>query len=720
MTRRAPLSSLVLLLCFVLSKAFRIVSWPSSPSARAPVAGRLRFPMHSLQSPLETMGSRLRQRLSSLEAVSTETSGRQATATDSKATGKKAPLVKRATKELYAFAQKGAVQKILKGRDLECVLDTKEETEVIIAITMDRSTTRDMHEYVLRDAQKKLPGGEEMSLGEIEEKVGKDEVKRTVVELLVYAVSKRVADKVRDSGRVEVGMMPPKFTQSIDGLKNEFEPGKPFSWKISLDKPPRLSEWTREEKWKGLDFDLIRPNFDYRYLHTLEILQEKCATLKSEKKGAPAQYGDGLLVESMDCYIMKRDGSRGEKIIGENFSLRNESLTLNVLKSSMDLVEALIGIEDGENRTFTIEVPSSMEVIDLEGLTAQQADKLVTENRYTEIWVEVKGVSVHEREFPALTDSWAWKNANCSLSDMLNKVQERVFKAMEQYEDQSLQTAVFQAFERIAKVSIPRLYVSNELTKRHSRLVKQLQAQPEEDRDLETIEYLTSLDGKQEWIDNEQPDVVSSLHCGAVARAIAEEEGIDMEKCEFQVFDGEGIDRTHAEGSGMFQQNVEAQFKGLYIMKRVLDEVAAAASVKYRPETPDDIWPKEELLLRRRYGKWSLDSENPLDLVRAAKENVQGSAKSSGKSSAKMTLTPSSMVPETPRQEKEGESGESPEEMEQLSTSEQRREKALRLAREGVGASVVDEEGPNEDFLEALLGGPTGARGGGGLPVSRG
>jgi trigger factor len=299
---------------------------------------------------------------------------------------------------------------------------------------------------------------------------------------------------------------------------DQYEDGKSFVFKAEVPLPPvvELGEY------KGIEVKReVSPVTDEDVEAEVKYMQESQAT-STKVEGRPVKDGDVVLAEV------------ATKVEDEEKSQPRRSL-VNVGQSVPGFDEHIIGMAEGEEKTFSIKYPEDF-----------GDEKLAGKN----VEFDVKVESIRERNLPELNDEFAKKAGNFESMDALREdVRKRMTLSAEESADRTVEHKIIEEILNRSKVCFPDVLVNHEVGHDIQDLQNRLSRQG-----ITIEQYLTQMGKTQEEFINELK--VSSAE--RVKTGLAMGEIVDKEKIDVTPEEVEAeIDRI-AEESKTERANVEA------------------------------------------------------------------------------------------------------------------------------------------------------------------
>lgn len=222
----------------------------------------------------------------------------------------------------------------------------------------------------------------------------------------------------------------------------------------------------------------------------------------AEPKDVDRPAADGDLVEA--TYAGKVRG-----VVQEGLTSRNHPIVLGQKSVLPDFEAQLVGMNHGETKTFSLEVPS------------RSGEKQTVE-------FEVKAERVAELVAPPFDDVLAKKFGKPSAADIRAELTGQFAKDRERDARFALEQAVVDAVTKQARLELPETLIEREITHRLEQLAEQLK------RGGQTLETFVagqkkSLEGFRKEL---RPSAEAAVKTSLVLREIAEREDIKAEKNE--------------------------------------------------------------------------------------------------------------------------------------------------------------------------------------------
>ncbi len=289
-------------------------------------------------------------------------------------------------------------------------------------------------------------------------------------------------------------------TPKIQIAKIEIE--KPLFYKILIEILPEieLPDYKKIAKEKNKERKEIEVK-EREIEETLKFLQDSRAVLKRVNRGA--KKGDEITLEIKSVLEKEKlKEKKPEKI----------KIVLGKDKSLEEFEEKLIGLKEGESKTFSIE----NKFLNSEGKMEKKA-----------IIFEVKICSVMERTLPPIDDNFAKSLGNfSSLEDLKEKLKENIKAEKEEKEKERIRIKIISAILEETPIEIPPSLIEEEL----EEMIKEAEVSFSQ-RGVSFSEFLKNKGKskdqlKEDWKDSAQKRVATRL----VLREIAKKEKIQVKE----------------------------------------------------------------------------------------------------------------------------------------------------------------------------------------------
>lgn len=329
----------------------------------------------------------------------------------------------------------------------------------------------------------------------------------------------------------------------------QFDREQPFIFKASIPLPPKVELGD----YKGIEVErTVREITDEDMQEQLTSLQEsRSTTAPVEDRGV--QNGD-IVVASIASAV---DG-------GEKSESRKSLVEVGSNVPGFD--ENILGMEPGQNRTFTIDYPADYPDENLAGKKAE---------------FDVTVESIKERVIPELNDEFAKSIGSFeTLDEMREDIKSRMVKAAEESADKEVESKLVEELINRSEICFPDVLVEHELYHDLESFERNLSRQG-----VTFDRYLQYTGKTQEEVVAEMREAASHrIRVGLALGEIADVENIDVTE---EDIDAE-IDRIAEESSApveSVQSYIETRggrstLKNSMINRKIMDHLKAVSKIK--------------------------------------------------------------------------------------------------------------------------------------------
>jgi trigger factor len=272
----------------------------------------------------------------------------------------------------------------------------------------------------------------------------------------------------------------------------EFEPGKPFIFKAMVPLPPKVELG----EYKGIKIERSKVKItDKDVKDQLKYLQESKATSKKvEDRGV--QTGD-ILIASISSVVEGQEKTAPRRSLVE------------VGANVPEFDEKIIGLNPGEQRTFTVEYPKDHPEQEMAGKKVE---------------FDVSAEDIREREIPELNDEFAKAMGFETLAKLRQDVKARMTAAAEENADREVERKMVDEIVTRSKISCPDVLIEHEI----GHDIEEIQARLEK-QGLNLELYLKQIGKTQDEMISELREAATRrVHTGLVLGEVSEAEKMDI------------------------------------------------------------------------------------------------------------------------------------------------------------------------------------------------
>ncbi|KAJ0965392.1 hypothetical protein J5N97_026530 [Dioscorea zingiberensis] len=327
--------------------------------------------------------------------------------------------------------------------DIEVTETKLPHSSVKLRVAVPPGVCQECYRNVLDEFSKqlKVPGfrpGKKIPENILLNYAGRQNVQRATIEAILKKTLPKAVSSVQGRALADSVRITTKFSE----MEDDFSQQDIFRYDVEADVAPEV-KWLSENQYKNLKVVVeIEKIVNAENASEIELRrrQKALGSLRIVTDRG-LQVGD-LVVLDIHAETFKQDGSESEKIPSaerKGFHLDTEESD-NLLPGFLD---AIIGIQQGETKSFTLRFPESWEQENLRGVNAQ-------------FTVECK--ELFYRDLPELDDSLAEKLLpGCST---LVQVKEAILQRCREIEqsaiEQATDNAILEQLSKIVEVDVPR------------------------------------------------------------------------------------------------------------------------------------------------------------------------------------------------------------------------------------------------------------------------
>ncbi len=371
---------------------------------------------------------------------------------------------------------------------MEITTESLENRQLRLTIEVDEERAQQAMRRAARQIAKQvnIPGFRKgkAPYGLIVQRYGEDTVRKEAAEALAEAVYREALEQEEielyaPGGLEEVILHPITFKFTIP-LRPTVELGDYRNYRL---KPPRVRVSKKQVQ------------------QALEEIREQNVIL--ELADRPAALGDGVAIDLV-----------GQAAEGVEF-LKGDDIRILLDAESADpapgFAEAIVGMEAGEERTFTLTLPDDFSRQELRGQEAE---------------FTVKMVGVYESTFPELDDDLARTVGNFdSLKELEKHIREQLQQAAQGKADEEYTEQVLEAILEQAQVEYPPVMLEKELDK----AVGEVEQAVRREMRLSLEDYLRLQNQTMEGLREElEPRTAARLKRALVLGEVVRQEGLEV------------------------------------------------------------------------------------------------------------------------------------------------------------------------------------------------
>ncbi|XP_039131515.1 trigger factor-like protein TIG, Chloroplastic [Dioscorea cayenensis subsp. rotundata] len=326
--------------------------------------------------------------------------------------------------------------------DIEVTETKMPHSSVKLSVAVPPAVCQECYRKVLDEFSKqlKVPGfrpGKKIPENILLNYAGRENVQRATIEAILKKTLPKAVSSVQGRALADSVRITTKFSE----MEDDFSQQDVFRYDVAADVAPEI-KWLSENQYKNLKVVV-----EIDKIVTAENASERELRRRHRDLGSlrivtdrGLQVGD-LVVLDIHAETFKQDGSESEKIPSaerKGFHLDTEE-TNNLLPGFLD---AIIGIQQGETKSFILTFPESWEQENLRGINAQ-------------FMVECK--ELFYRDLPELDDSLAEKLLpGCSTLDEVKQAILQRCREIEQTAiEQATDNAILEQLSKIVEVDVP-------------------------------------------------------------------------------------------------------------------------------------------------------------------------------------------------------------------------------------------------------------------------
>ncbi|KAJ6845196.1 trigger factor-like protein TIG, Chloroplastic [Iris pallida] len=377
------------------------------------------------------------------------------------------------------------------------VTETKlPRSSVRLSVEVPPSVCQECYNKVLYEFSKqaKVPGfrtGKKIPENILINFVGKKNIQQATIEAVLKKTLPQAMNSVEGRALNESVRIVTKFTE----MNDDFSLQDILRYDIVADVAPEV-KWLSENKYKNLKVVVeIDDSIDAQKAAEIELRRRHKALGSLRIVTDRGLLAGDLVVLDIFATTIEEDASVGEKIPSaerKGFHLDTED-GANLLPGFLD---SIIGIQQGETKSFPLQFPESWEQENLRGVRAQ-------------FTVECK--ELFYRELPELDDAIAEKLLpGCST---LNQVQEAILQRCQQVEqtaiEQATDNAILDQLCKIVEIDIPQSLLEEQGRQLYGANLLQLQAANKLNE--QQLAAFSSEKAVKTYIENQQENIANII-----------------------------------------------------------------------------------------------------------------------------------------------------------------------------------------------------------------
>lgn len=339
----------------------------------------------------------------------------------------------------------------------------------------------------------------------------------------------------------------------------EVREGQPLAFTAKMEVRPKVGEI-------DTDIEVQRPPVevtDEQVDREIENLREQNAEMVTPEPERPATKGDVLTVD----YTVTIDGQEREDLGGEDRQIEVGSDRL-----LPELVEGLVGVRPGDEKTITVHFGEDFQREDLQGKDAD---------------FHVKVKELREKHLPEVDDEFAKDCGDYeSLDDLKRSIRERLEESAKQHTQSTLKERVIDALVEKNPIPVPPSLVNQQL-QQMTREMLQIQQMMGQEPNL-------SEEMTQDLKQRGERKVRAGLLFGELAdreNLSVGKEDLDAKFQELAEKTGKHAAKIRAEYQGEEREALESQI----LEDKLLEYLLSRATIKDEPPSADeDNTPAEE------------------------------------------------------------------------------------------------------------------------------
>jgi trigger factor len=394
--------------------------------------------------------------------------------------------------EFEPKAQARACPEIVKGRHVHLKITTEplENHQLLLTIEVDEEQTQQAMQRVARQIAKQanIPGFRKgkAPYGLIVQHYGEDTIRKEAADML--------AEEVYREALEQEGITP-----YASGVLEDLELD-PITFKLSVPLRPTIDLGD----YRSYRLPPSKVSVDEEQVQqTLERIREQNAVLELVER--PSALSDGVTISLL-----------GQTAGGEEF-LKGDDIRMLLDAESTDPVpgfaEAIVGMNAGEERTFTMTLPDDFPQEELQGQEAEFTVKLA---------------EVYESILPALDDDLARTVGNYdSLKELEKHTKEQLLQAAQEQADAEYAQQVLKAIIEQAHVEYPPVMLEETL----SEVVEEVEQVMKREARLSLEDYLRIQNKTREELRQElEPRATARLKRALVMGEVVRLEGLEVDE----------------------------------------------------------------------------------------------------------------------------------------------------------------------------------------------
>ncbi|KAG0562657.1 hypothetical protein KC19_9G162700 [Ceratodon purpureus] len=398
---------------------------------------------------------------------------------------------------------------------LEVVETLEPNSRVHLKVRVPASVCKDCYDQVLKEfgKQAKVPGfrpGKPVPQSVLINYIGTDQIRSSAVEAVLKktlpeAMSSVAGRSLKDSEHI--------VTKFAD-LAADFVPEKPLSYDVAVDVAPEV-KWNPENGYKNLKVTVECEADDAVAAQKAADaeLQSRVKDLGSLKVviGRGVEMGDVAIVD-VSAVRLNEDGTTGDEIL----SCKQKGFQLDTDEGGSFLpgfVEALIGIQNGESRSFDLVFPETWEQESLRGMKA----------RFT-----VEGRELFVRQLPELNDELAPQLVeNCTtVAEIKEALLKKHSEQIERVKKQATQFAITNELSKVVDIDIPNSLLEEQGRQMYAAKLIELQASMKLAK--EQVVALSSAEMVQNYLIAQKPRITDSVKQSLAVAEIYKIENLEV------------------------------------------------------------------------------------------------------------------------------------------------------------------------------------------------
>jgi len=454
---------------------------------------------------------------------------------------------------------------------LEVVETIEPNSRVHLKIRVPTSVCKDSYEQVLKEFSKqaKVPGfrpGKAVPESVLINYIGPEQVRASAVEAILKRTLPEAMSSVAGRALKESEHILTRFEE----LTADFSPVKPLSYDVAVDVAPEV-KWNPENGYKNLKVN-VEAEVDDAVAAQKAADAELQARLKDLGSlrvvtGRGLEMGDVGIVD-VSAVRLNEDGTTGDEIL----SCKQKGFQLDTDEGASFLpgfVEALVGIQNGESRSFDLTFPQTWEQESLRGLQA----------RFT-----VEGKELFIRVLPDLNDELAPQLVeNCTT---VTEVKEALLKKhreqVERTKKQATQFAITQELSKIAEIEIPNSLLEEQGRQMYAAKLIELQASMKLSK--EQVVSLSSAEMVNNFLVSQKQRITDSVKQTLAVAEIYKLENLKVSDEELEMEVKNAIDEFTHYNQEYDEARVKEQAQELLEGSKVLDWLIEHAEITYVPK----------------------------------------------------------------------------------------------------------------------------------------